>query len=111
MAYLPAHVLDPASKCWDRIQNDAGANAAFLVALDSGRLYASNHPGKTCSAGSRAVTGIFFRHKWSIRWTGCYDRIVTVAQMRIDLSGEQKGRKRGAKRALFVSLMVAGKIA
>src|SRR5438128_1514389 len=48
MAYLPAHILNSAAKCWDRIQSDAGAAAAFFVAIHVGRLHAGNLAGKTC---------------------------------------------------------------
>jgi hypothetical protein len=39
MAYVPAHLLDPAAKCRNRVQGDAGAAAAFIVPLYAGRLH------------------------------------------------------------------------
>ena len=37
MAYVPAHLLDPAAKCWNRVQGDAGVvlrHSSFRSTLD-----------------------------------------------------------------------------
>ena len=64
MAHVPAHLFNIAQKRWDGVQSDAGAAAAFFIAVDAGRLHSGNHAGKTRGPSGRVVTG----------FSGEYDR-------------------------------------
>jgi hypothetical protein len=103
MAHVPAHVLDSATKCRNRIQSDARAASAFDLALNVGRLHAGDYPSETCSASSSRVASLFFRCEWRIILcrTGncCY------------VAHREKGHKKGAECALFVPSMVSKEFA
>ena len=64
MAYVPAHLFDPAAKHGDGVQGDAGVAAAFIVPLYAGRLHAGSNAREACSTGSGDVAGLFFRQGW-----------------------------------------------
>ena len=63
MAYLPSHLFDSAAERRNRVQGDAGAVAAFLLALNLGYLHAGNLARKTRRASGCAGAGVFFRNE------------------------------------------------
>ena len=60
LAHIPAYVLNFAAKCRNRVQGDAGTTAAFLDAVNDGRLHAGYYASQACSASCRRVVGLFF---------------------------------------------------
>src|SRR6516162_2931297 len=94
MAHVPAHLLDSAPKCRNRVQGDAGAPAAFNSAIHVGRLHSGGHSGEACSASGGRVIGLFFRRELWITFgtAGCRSRIAAKKT--------QKGREMRPFRAL-----------
>ena len=89
MAHVPAHVLDSATKCRNRIQGDARTAPTFDLALNVGRLHSGDNSGEACSSSSGRVAGLSFRCAW--RTASCH----LAAQKRA-----QKGRETRPFRAL-----------
>jgi hypothetical protein len=86
LAHVPAHVLDFAAKCWNRIQGDARTASTFDLALNIGRLHSGNYSGEARSASSRRVAGLFFR---------CERRIMLCRTgMCCHVATQKKGTKR-----------------
>ena len=105
MAYFPAHVLDVAAECRDRVQGDARVVAAFVLAVYVGRLHAGNFARKARCAGSSPRSSVHRRneHHGVERKRG---QLVLSACSKTILIDE-KGCKKGARTCLFAPLLVS----
>ena len=107
MAYLPGHILHSAPKCRNRIQSDAGAVAAFFVAIHVGRLHAGNLAGKTCRTSSSARTGVLLKR--TPPHSSKRGQVVKAPRVKTVLINEKRCKK-GAKMHPFAPSLVSVKI-
>ena len=107
MAYFPAHILDSAAKCRDRVQGDAGVAAAFFLPVNVGRLHAGSYSGEACSASGRGVTGLFVRREWTVTLcrTGNRWYIATITNdEEIEIIAALKRAQKGRETCPFCAL-------
>jgi hypothetical protein len=106
--HVPAYILDFAAECWDRIQSDAGAVAAFFVTIHVGCLHASHLASKTRCSSSGARSSVCFRNQLC-RYGAKRRHKMSGAQAKTALVDE-KGCKKGAETHPFAPSLVAVKL-